>query len=249
VLSKPANPELVAAVMTLRRDFTFGRLVPIASATHARRVVKAMAMDRADAPRVLILYGPTGTGKTHLLHAVAHLAKSATHASRPLLMSAADLRTRLVDDVRRDQLQGLAHVLEQVDLLLIDDLQALSGMPGTQVAVARLLGGVARRGARVVMASGVTPAHLRSLVEGLRAMTRTRTVALGAPSPDEMRRLLSTFLGAEAAVVRRRVLTQLIRRSHGDIGRLQGAVISLRARFHLGPTGDPVPSALSSCEG
>lgn len=209
--------------MTPRPDFTFSRFVPIASSTRARRASKAIALDRPNAPTVLVLHGPAGTGKTHLLHAIAHVARSHPPVSRLQLVSAADLRARVVEAVRRDRLQEMERELEHVEILLVDDLQALSGIPETQSVVARLLGAAARCGVRVVMASGAAPADLRSLLDGLRLMTRTRTVALSAPSPDDMHRLLATFLGAETSLVRRRVLSSLIDRSQGDIRRLQGA--------------------------
>ena len=89
--------------MSLREDFTFSRFVRTPASAAAWRLALAVAEGRTDAPRVLLFHGPSGTGKTHLLHAIAHTTVARTAAAQIRTVSASDLSSQLVEGLRSDQ--------------------------------------------------------------------------------------------------------------------------------------------------
>ena len=161
------------------------------------RLAAAAAQRVAQAPGAsynpLVVYGAPGLGKTHLLHAIRGLALRL----RPDAAVRYEPTAAFVDAVSAalaGDLEGFRAGYDAVDLLLLDDLQALAGAARTQEELLRLWQHLAPRGAQWVLTSDRPPAEVDGLDERLLARLSAGLMVDVAP-PDAPTR---------SAIVRRR---------------------------------------------
>ncbi len=106
----------------------------------------------------VVVYGPPGMGKTHLLHAVA--SRAADDRWPVACLNAEEFTTRYMVALRRGGMEEFQAVLRGVRLLVIDDLQYLAGKKGTQDELVHTIDAVVNGGGHVVVASERHPADL-----------------------------------------------------------------------------------------
>jgi chromosomal replication initiation ATPase DnaA len=194
----------------------FADFVPTGGSRRALAAVRALLED--DGPRLVLLHGPTGVGKSHLLR-IAGL--QAGERSRGTI--AADFIRELLDgrSVRADE-----------HLLTVDDLHVLAGMPASQLEVARGLEARARSGLRVLAAAGAGP-DLPELAGQLRRFDAAELVAVTPPTAREMAQILLFHATRAGLELDDRRVGELAARCRGDVRLAQGAVARLRLRRSL----------------
>ncbi|MDT4918099.1 MAG: chromosomal replication initiator protein, partial [Pseudonocardiales bacterium] len=116
----------------LNPKYTFDTFVIGASNrfTHAAAVAVAEAPARAYNP--LFIYGDSGLGKTHLLHAIGHYARRLQPGLRTRYISSEEFTNDFINSVRDDKMQAFQSRYRSVDVLLIDDIQFLERAERTQ---------------------------------------------------------------------------------------------------------------------
>ena len=134
----------------------------------AERIVNLEASHFAS----LFIYANTGLGKTHLLHAIGHLAQA--RGARVHLCSSEQFTNDLVSSLRHQK--GAADAMElfrrryrEVDLLLIDDLQFLANKSKTQEELFHTFAALYAEGRRVVLTSDAPPSRLHGLEQRLQS--------------------------------------------------------------------------------
>lgn len=180
-------------------------------------------------PDTLVVHGQPGTGKTHLLVAAAHLARSALPNGAVQLHSLAEWAV-LGDQRVGDELNPPGSAVE---LLLLDDVDALAGEPGAQLELLRALGLAQRGGARVIATCATPPNELHAIDPRIRErLAAGRAVHLAAPDEtagpttaaesveDEFGTFLSDITSTVAELVEaapwRRILGEAIRHWEGE---------------------------------
>ena len=185
----------------------------------ALALVRALIQSRSSGPRLVLLHGPTGVGKTHLLRAAAHL-------------SGPNSRAATVADTVGEILQRASPA--ESDLLTIDDLQTVARMPVTQREIGRYLEERVHAGTRVLAAAGVPPIELGELMNRLCRIESARIVAIRPPDTDEMALLANVLasrcgIGLEAETAR-----TIAEHAQGDVRLAQGAISRLRFVTSMG---------------
>jgi len=215
--------------MRLACDQTFHSFVPGARSSEAHATAIALARGRAGAPRLLLLFGPPGVGKTHLLRAILDFARRRYAVAIPET-STAELIQRVIG--RHDE-HPSSLGRQQAEWLVVDDLHLLAGKPVTQAEVARLLKTVVGRGGRVACATGGSLTRITALVEVVQGVTSAKAVEVRPPKPDEMRRILAMRAEAVGLRLGARTLAALTDQGRGDVRRAIGALTHLRFKKSL----------------
>jgi chromosomal replication initiator protein len=219
--------------MSVRQTFETLTLLPFnAAAQHACRMVA----EDAAAAGVVLLHGPTGIGKTHLLRAVADAARRRC-ACRLVETRAVDLIASIVRELRdRDATRASLRYFGRLDLLIVDDLEWLFGKGGSQIAVGQLFRTLVMSGATVVCASGIPPGPLCEFVSALDSSSY-RELPLIRPTPAEMQILIRHLATLQDISLSQETERQIAARSGGDIGRACGLVAQFAAAIKYSSRG------------
>jgi chromosomal replication initiation ATPase DnaA len=219
--------------MSVRQTFeTFLEVPPTTAALHICRMVADDALPAG----VFLLHGPTGTGKTHLLHAAANAARRRC-ACRLVETRAVDLVAGIVRELRWGDAprSALSH-FNQLDLLVVDDLQWLAGKSGSQQAVAQLFRGMVASGGTVVCASGVAAQTLPDLLSALES-TPYREIELTRPSKAEVQCLVRHLGDLHDVALSQGTVNLIAARCGGDIGHAHGLVAQFAAAVRYSTRG------------
>jgi chromosomal replication initiator protein len=126
-----------------RRDFwhtqpflnprnTFANFIVGPSNQLAHAAATAVAAEPGNAYNPLFVYGETGLGKTHLMHAVAHAIQNGNSGANVVYLSCEKFTNNFLKAIRENSLDSFRRFYRRVDVLLIDDIQFLEGKERTQ---------------------------------------------------------------------------------------------------------------------
>lgn len=160
----------------------------------AYEVVAALASDAPDLPRLVVLHGPCGSGKSHLLFGAALRAGQTRPGALVRALSADQFTTDYVTALRSGRLEHFRSTLRKADLLAIDDIGVLATRPATQNELVLLLDAVAARGGRVLVSAASLPRQIEGLSEPLVSRLMGGVVAsVGLPDEPTRAALASRF--------------------------------------------------------
>jgi chromosomal replication initiator protein len=143
-----------------------------------RRLADAAA---ATTHNTLFIHGPCGTGKTHLLVGAVVAAQAQGRQAR--YVTGESLANEFISSVRNKKADGFRKTYRALDLLCIDDVQALGGKPATQTELQHTIDAILRRGGRVALAGPVHPRLEQALSDALGSRLLAGMVA-GLSHPD-----------------------------------------------------------------
>lgn len=192
------------------------------------RVAHAAALAVAERPgfsyNPLLLHGPAGTGKTHLIQAIYHQLATAT-SLRALYVTSEAFTNEFVRAAQVREMTDFRRRYRAADALLVDDLQFLSGKPKTQEEFLATCHHLLSRKRQVVVASLRPPAELEGFQEKTIALLRSSLVARLDP-PDLVTRMTALVKKAHARGVdlSGEAAEYLARRVPGTIRELEGAL-------------------------
>jgi chromosomal replication initiator protein len=136
----------------------------------------------------LLIHGPTGVGKTHLLRGICHAARKLRPELRAIYLSAEHFTTGFLEALRGSGLPNFRRKYRGVELLLLDDLHFLIGKRATQVELLHTIDELLREGRQLVFAADRAPMELTDLGPELTARLQSGMVCLVDP-PDYATRL------------------------------------------------------------
>ncbi|MEW6655739.1 MAG: chromosomal replication initiator protein DnaA [Aquificota bacterium] len=113
----------------------------------------------------LFIYGGVGLGKTHLLHAIGNRSKSLGY--KVVYRQASDFSEEMIKSLRQDKMEEFRKLYSNVDLLLLDDVQFLSGKERTQVELFRIFESLQAKEKQIVFVSDRHPRDIKDVSERL----------------------------------------------------------------------------------
>jgi len=128
-MGSPSNKEEFGR---LNDKYTFDTFVIGTSNRFAHAAAVAVAEQPAKAYNPLFIYGGSGLGKTHLLHAIGHYTKTLFKGTHVRYISSEEFTNEFINSIRDDKAANFQRRYRDIDVLLVDDIQFLSGKVQTQ---------------------------------------------------------------------------------------------------------------------
>jgi len=214
----------------LNAKYTFETFVIGQSNRFAHAAAVAVAEAPAKAYNPLFVYGDSGLGKTHLLHAIGHYAQTLYAGLKVRYVSSEEFTNDFINMIRDGKQDGFRRRYRDVDVLLVDDIQFLENKEGTQEEFFHTFNTLHNASKQIVISSDRAPKRLVTLEDRLRS--RFEWGLLTDVQPPE--------LETRIAILRRKaiqeglnappeVLEYIASRISTNIRELEGALIRVTA--------------------
>lgn len=221
--------------MRLDARFTFESLVVGAGNRLAAAAAGAVAEAPGSTYNPLYIYGGSGLGKTHLLCATGRALLAVHPEAEVLGLTLDEFSEQWHAAVSAGETQAFTNRLAAVDLLLLDDLQFLTGRREMQAALLRLFAMMQEAGRQIVCTSDRPPAEIADVDERLISRLAGGLIVDVAPPDYETRvAILRTSCAERQVSLPDRALETLAERNFANVRELQGALNGLIARETLG---------------
>jgi chromosomal replication initiator protein len=153
----------------LNPKYTFDTFVIGASNRFAHAAAVAVAEAPAKAYNPLFVYGESGLGKTHLLHAIGHYARNLYGHVKVRYVNSEEFTNDFINSIRDDKASNFQKRYRDVDVLLIDDIQFLQGKVQTQEEFFHTFNTLHNANKQVVITSDLPPKLLSGFEERMRS--------------------------------------------------------------------------------
>jgi chromosomal replication initiator protein len=215
-------------------NFVVGKPNELAHAA-ARRVAEACAGPVRMVPfNPLFLYGGVGLGKTHLMHAVAwHVHKHAC-ARKVIYLSAEKFMHQFIRALRYKSTMDFKEEFRSVDLLMIDDVQFISGKESTQEEFFHTFNALVDQNRQIVISADKSPSDLEGMEERMRSRLGWGLVADLHPTTYELRLGILQSKAEQANMrIPRKVMELLAHKITSNVRELEGALNRIVANMQL----------------
>ena len=230
--ARPATPE--TGGNKLNPKYMFETFVIGSSNRFAHAAAVAVAESPAKAYNPLFIYGVSGLGKTHLLHAIGHYAQQLGNARGVRYVSTEEFTNDFINSLRDDKQSAFQRRYRDVDILLIDDIQFLENRERTQEEFFHTFNTLHNANKQIVITSDRSPKQLATLEDRLR--TRFEGGLLADIQPPDLETRIA-ILQKKAAQDRLsappEVLEFVASRISNSIRELEGALIRVTAYASL----------------
>ena len=225
---KPAhNP---AQDDSLNPRYTFDTYVVSDSNKLPTSAAIAVAEKPARAYNPLFVWGDSGLGKTHLMHAIGNYAQQLDPNLRIKYVSSEQFTNDYINSVRDDRQESFKRRYRNLDILMVDDIQFLQGKEGTQEEFFHTFNALQQGGKQIVLSSDRPPKQLTTLEDRLRTRFQSGLIADIYPPDLETRiAILMKKAEAEQIVASRDVLELIASQFSSSIRELEGAFIRVSA--------------------
>jgi len=227
-LSAPLDPRFTF------ENFIVGKPNELAHAA-ARRVAEACVSPVHTVPfNPLFLYGGVGLGKTHLMHAIAWHVRTQAPGRKVIYLSAEKFMYQFIRALRFRSTMDFKDQFRSVDLLMIDDVQFISGKESTQEEFFHTFNALVDQNRQIVISADKSPSDLAGLEERMRSRLGWGLVADIHPTTYELRLgILQSKAEQSRLRLPQKVLEFLAHKIVSNVRELEGALNRIIAQMQL----------------
>ena len=214
----------------LNSKYTFDTFVIGSSNRFAHAAAVAVAEQPARAYNPLFIYGGSGLGKTHLLHAIGHYARTLYKGTRVRYVSSEEFTNEFINSIRDDKAASFQRRYRDVDILLVDDIQFLSGKVQTQEEFFHTFNTLHNANKQIIVTSDLPPKQLPDFEDRMRSRFEWGLITDVQPPDLETRiAILRKKSVQERLVAPPEVLEYIASKISTNIRELEGALIRVTA--------------------
>jgi len=214
----------------LNKNYTFDSFVVGSSNNFAAAACRAVAEAPAKAYNPLFIWGESGLGKTHLLHAIGHYAKELQPNMRVKYVSSEELTNDFINSIANDTRESFKRRYRNLDMLIVDDIQFLQNKESTQEEFFHTFNALHQANKQIVLSSDRPPRQLTTLEDRLRTRFEGGLIT-DVQTPDLETRIAILTKKAESDNVQlpEDVKVLIASRYEKSIRELDGALIRVTA--------------------
>jgi len=229
-----SQPAKVEDNTRLNPKYTFDTFVIGSSNRFAHAAAIAVAEQIAKAYNPLFIYGESGLGKTHLLHAIGHYARNLYKGARVRYVSSEEFTNEFINSIRDDKAASFQKKYRDIDVLLVDDIQFLSGKVQTQEEFFHTFNTLHNANKQIVITSDMPPKQLQDFEDRMRSRFEWGLITDVQPPDLETRiAILRKKTLQERLTVPAEVLEFIASKISSNIRELEGALIRVTAFANL----------------
>lgn len=179
----------------------------------------------------LLIFGGVGLGKTHLAHAIGVDIKDKYPEKTVLYISAEKFTQQYIDSVKKNNRNDFIHFYQIIDVLIIDDVQFLSGKSGTQDVFFHIFNHLHQNGKQVILTSDKAPVDMQDIEQRLLSRFKWGLSAeLQNPDFETRVSILKNKLYRDGVEMPDDIIEFVAKNIKTNVRELEGAIISLIAQ-------------------
>nr|WP_292960652.1 chromosomal replication initiator protein DnaA [Muricauda sp. UBA7809] len=202
----------------------------------SNRLARSAGMAVANKPggtsfNPLLVFGGVGLGKTHLAHAIGVEIKDKYPEKTVLYISAEKFTQQYIESVKKNTRNDFIHFYQLIDVLIIDDVQFLSGKSGTQDVFFHIFNHLHQNGKQVILTSDKAPVDMQDIEQRLLSRFKWGLSAeLQSPDYETRVSILKNKLYRDGVEMPDEIIDHVAKNIKTNIRELEGAIISLIAQ-------------------
>ena len=179
----------------------------------------------------LMIFGGVGLGKTHLAHAIGVDIKDRYPDTTVLYISAEKFTQQYIESVKKNNRNDFIHFYQVIDVLIVDDVQFLSGKSGTQDVFFHIFNHLHQNGKQVILTSDKAPVDMQDIEQRLLSRFKWGLSAeLQTPDFETRVSILKNKLYRDGVSIHDDIIAYVAKNIKTNIRELEGAIISLIAQ-------------------
>ncbi len=214
----------------LHEGYTFNNFIEGDSNKLARSIGQAIALNPAKTFNPFFVFGPSGCGKTHLVNAIGWNIKELHPELRVLYLSAHLFTVQYTDSVRQNKINDFINYYQTIDVLILDDVQELSGRIATQNTFFHIFNHLHMNGKQIILTADRPPVKIEGLED--RLLTRFKwglQAEIEKPTKALRKKILLSKVKKEGLDIPDSVIDYISNTIDNNIRDLEGVIRSLMA--------------------